>query len=212
MLAAGAAWGVYSVRGQSAGDPLRVTAGNFLRAIPMSVGLSACLLGSASADSIGVIAALASGALASGLGYAIWYTATFCVRAARLSSTKGAGWLRRRHRLAWRADDDSLLCRRRGWRISVGESAARICIKKWARLPALQSDDAQENRRDQFFLPAASHHRASADWSALYRGSSRASAISLERLPPCRRFLDGALISCLRLPILSMVSPYRHCW
>lgn len=74
MLAAGAAWGVYSVRGQSAGDPLQVTAGNFLRAIPMSLGLSACLLGSVSADSVGVIAALASGALASGLGYAIWYT------------------------------------------------------------------------------------------------------------------------------------------
>ncbi len=74
MLAAGAAWGVYSVRGQSAGDPLQVTAGNFLRAIPMSLGLGACLLGSASADGIGVIAALASGALASGLGYAIWYT------------------------------------------------------------------------------------------------------------------------------------------
>jgi len=74
MLAAGAAWGVYSVRGQSAGDPLRVTAGNFLRAIPLSVGLSVCLLGTVSADSVGVIAALASGALASGLGYAIWYT------------------------------------------------------------------------------------------------------------------------------------------
>jgi len=74
MLAAGAAWGVYSVRGQTAGDPLQVTAGNFLRAIPMSVGLSACLLGSFSADSVGFIAALASGALASGLGYAIWYT------------------------------------------------------------------------------------------------------------------------------------------
>jgi drug/metabolite transporter (DMT)-like permease len=74
MLAAGAAWGIYSVRGRSAGDPLRVTAGNFLRAIPMSAALSLCLFGSASADSAGVMAALASGALASGLGYAIWYT------------------------------------------------------------------------------------------------------------------------------------------
>jgi len=74
MLAAGAAWGIYSVRGRSAGDPLRVTAGNFLRAIPMSAALSLCLLDSASADSAGVIAALASGALASGLGYAVWYT------------------------------------------------------------------------------------------------------------------------------------------
>lgn len=74
MLAAGAAWGIYSVRGQSAGDPLKVTAGNFLRAIPMCAGLSVWLLGSISADVAGIIAALASGALASGLGYAIWYT------------------------------------------------------------------------------------------------------------------------------------------
>lgn len=74
MLAAGAAWGIYSVRGQSAGDPLKVTAGNFLRAIPMCAGLSVWLLGSISTDAAGIIAALASGALASGLGYAIWYT------------------------------------------------------------------------------------------------------------------------------------------
>jgi drug/metabolite transporter (DMT)-like permease len=53
---------------------LKVTAGNFLRALPMSAGLSAYLLGSISADAAGIAAALASGALASGLGYAIWYT------------------------------------------------------------------------------------------------------------------------------------------
>lgn len=74
MLAAGVAWGVYSVRGQSAGDPLQVTAGNFLRAAPMSVGVSLWMLGSVAAEPAGIAAAVASGALASGLGYAIWYT------------------------------------------------------------------------------------------------------------------------------------------
>ena len=74
MLGAGVAWGVYSVRGRGAGDPLQVTADNFLRAAPMGAGLGLLMIGSASADVGGVIAALASGALASGLGYAIWYS------------------------------------------------------------------------------------------------------------------------------------------
>lgn len=78
MLGAGVAWGVYSLRGKSGGDPTRVTAGNFLRAVPIAVALSAfsaLTLNAASLDSAGVCYALASGALASGVGYAIWYTA-----------------------------------------------------------------------------------------------------------------------------------------
>lgn len=75
MLCAGVAWGIYSLRGKSAGDPLKVTAGNFIRAAPMAVALSVLLLGSASLDPAGVGYAFLSGALASGVGYAIWYTA-----------------------------------------------------------------------------------------------------------------------------------------
>lgn len=75
MLGAGVAWGVYSLRGKSAGDPLQVTAGNFIRAAPMAAVLGLAYLGEASIDFAGVGYALASGALASGLGYAIWYTA-----------------------------------------------------------------------------------------------------------------------------------------
>lgn len=75
MLAAGIAWGVYSLRGKGAGDPTRVTAGNFLRAALFTVGLSAIMLPWASIDSAGFWYAVASGALASGIGYAIWYTA-----------------------------------------------------------------------------------------------------------------------------------------
>lgn len=75
MLGAGVAWGVYSLRGRGAGDPLRASAGNFLRAAPLALALSALLLGRASLDPAGVGYAVASGALTSGIGYAIWYTA-----------------------------------------------------------------------------------------------------------------------------------------
>lgn len=77
MLMAGAAWGVYSIRGKGAGDATRVTAGNFLRAVPFAIVLSALSLlplAEARLDAAGVAYALASGAITSGLGYAIWYT------------------------------------------------------------------------------------------------------------------------------------------
>jgi drug/metabolite transporter (DMT)-like permease len=75
MLGAGVAWGIYSLRGKGGGDPTRVTAGNFLRAVPIAAALSLLLHEGASVDSAGFWYALASGALASGIGYAIWYTA-----------------------------------------------------------------------------------------------------------------------------------------
>jgi drug/metabolite transporter (DMT)-like permease len=75
MLGAGLAWGIYSLRGKGGGDATRVTAGNFLRAVPIAAALSLLLHEGASLDSAGFWYALASGALASGIGYAIWYTA-----------------------------------------------------------------------------------------------------------------------------------------
>jgi drug/metabolite transporter (DMT)-like permease len=75
MLGAGIAWGIYSLRGKRGGDPLKVTAGNFLRAAPMALILSLYLLRNASPDPAGLGYAFLSGALASGVGYAIWYTA-----------------------------------------------------------------------------------------------------------------------------------------
>jgi len=74
MIGAGIAWGVYSLRGKGAGDPTRVTAGNFLRAVPATLLLSLLMIDFVSIDVAGVAYAIASGALASGLGYAIWYT------------------------------------------------------------------------------------------------------------------------------------------
>ena len=82
MLGAGIAWGIYSLRGKGSGDPLRATAGNFLRAVPMAVVLSAVMLRSANLDGVGVLYAVLSGAIASGLGYAVWYTALPSLKAA----------------------------------------------------------------------------------------------------------------------------------
>lgn len=73
MLCSGLAWGIYSLRGKGAGNPTRVTAGNFLRAVPMALALSLTMIDKSSLDGAGVGYAIASGALASGLGYAIWY-------------------------------------------------------------------------------------------------------------------------------------------
>jgi drug/metabolite transporter (DMT)-like permease len=75
MLGAGVAWGIYSLRGKSAGDPLQVTAGNFIRAAVIALVPSVLLWNKASLDLAGVFYACLSGALASGVGYAIWYTA-----------------------------------------------------------------------------------------------------------------------------------------
>jgi len=75
MLGAGAAWGVYSLRAKGAGDPTRVTAGNFLRAAPIAAVLSVLMFDRTSLDQAGFWYAVSSGALASGIGYAIWYTA-----------------------------------------------------------------------------------------------------------------------------------------
>jgi drug/metabolite transporter (DMT)-like permease len=74
MLVAGVAWGIYSLRGKGAGDPTRVTAGNFLRAVPVAAVLSLLMLDHASLDRAGFWYAVSSGAVASGIGYAIWYT------------------------------------------------------------------------------------------------------------------------------------------
>ena len=75
MLSAGVAWGVYSLRGKRAGDPTKVTASNFLLAVPIAAALSVLMHDVASLDTAGIWYAIASGALASGIGYAIWYTA-----------------------------------------------------------------------------------------------------------------------------------------
>jgi len=88
MLGAGVAWGVYSLRGKGAGDPTRVTAGNFLRAVPIAAALSVLMYEGASLDSAGFWYAVSSGALASGIGYAIWYTALPALKATNAATVQ----------------------------------------------------------------------------------------------------------------------------
>jgi drug/metabolite transporter (DMT)-like permease len=72
MAVAGLGWGVYSLAGRGATDPLAATAWNFLLSAPLvlPLGLAA---GVASPDPVGVVLAVVSGAVTSGLGYALWY-------------------------------------------------------------------------------------------------------------------------------------------
>jgi len=75
MLAAGFAWGVYSIRGRGCADPAGATAANFARSVPMALALSALCYRQSAFDSLGAVYALVSGAIASGIGYAVWYSA-----------------------------------------------------------------------------------------------------------------------------------------
>jgi len=88
MLGAGVAWGIYSLRGGGAGDPIKVTAGNFLRAVPVTVVLSVVMIKGASLDNAGFWYAVASGAAASGVGYAIWYKAIPLLKASNAATVQ----------------------------------------------------------------------------------------------------------------------------
>lgn len=73
MAIAGVAWGVYSLRGRGAAAPARMTAGNFLRASPMALVVVGAAYASVSVTPSGVLLALVSGVVTSGLGYVLWY-------------------------------------------------------------------------------------------------------------------------------------------
>jgi drug/metabolite transporter (DMT)-like permease len=88
MLGAGVAWGIYSLRGKGAGDPISATAGNFLRAVPLAALFSITLFPWARVDRAGLVYAIISGAFASGLGYVIWYTALSGLKAASAATVQ----------------------------------------------------------------------------------------------------------------------------
>jgi drug/metabolite transporter (DMT)-like permease len=73
MVGAGIAWGIYSLRGRGVTDPTIETAGNFIRSIPFALIISLLCYSNINIDISGVMYAVASGAIASGLGYATWY-------------------------------------------------------------------------------------------------------------------------------------------
>lgn len=80
MVTAGVAWGIYTLRARGAGDPTRVTASNFLLASIPAALIAVAFFARASLDFTGILLAAGSGALASGLGYAVWYAALKQIR------------------------------------------------------------------------------------------------------------------------------------
>ena len=93
MLGAGAAWGVYSLRGRTTRpgqtpDALAMTCGNFVRTLPMAIALSAATLPWMHLDSTGLALAVASGAVTSGLGYVVWYRALPALRATHAATVQ----------------------------------------------------------------------------------------------------------------------------
>ncbi len=75
MLLSGVAWGLYSLLGRTGSDPLAISSGNFVRAIAFAALLAAIFHTDLRLDVPGLIYAVLSGAVASGIGYAIWYSA-----------------------------------------------------------------------------------------------------------------------------------------
>jgi drug/metabolite transporter (DMT)-like permease len=88
MGSAGVAWGVYSLRGRGAKDPMSATTDNFVLSIPMVLLLAAVSHQSIDISTRGALLAVASGAIASGVGYAIWYTALRGLSATRAASVQ----------------------------------------------------------------------------------------------------------------------------
>jgi drug/metabolite transporter (DMT)-like permease len=89
MVAAGVAWGLYSLRGRGVTDPLATTAGNFARTIPIAAILAvvAVVVGARTSPR-GIVLAIASGGIASGLGYSLWYAAVPALGATRAAAVQ----------------------------------------------------------------------------------------------------------------------------
>lgn len=90
MAVAGIAWGVYSLRGRGVADPLAATAGNFMRAAPFALLMSVVFIAGfhAHASEAGIVLAIASGAITSGIGYVVWYAALRKLTAMRAATVQ----------------------------------------------------------------------------------------------------------------------------
>jgi drug/metabolite transporter (DMT)-like permease len=103
MAIAGVAWGLYSLRGRGVPDPLGASTANFARALPLAILLGLIFAARLHADPTGVLLAVLSGALTSGIGYVVWYAALRGLTALRaavvqlsvpvLAACGGALWL-----------------------------------------------------------------------------------------------------------------------
>lgn len=89
MAGAGISWGLYSLRGRGISRPLAATTGNFARSVPFAVLLGA--VGAALGPHVtilGIALAIASGAVASGLGYSLWYAVVPALGATRAAAVQ----------------------------------------------------------------------------------------------------------------------------
>ena len=75
MIASGISWAGYSLLGRGTKDPIKATAGNFLRTVPLAALLFLTQQAGTSVDHTGALYAVVSGAITSGLGYVLWYAA-----------------------------------------------------------------------------------------------------------------------------------------
>jgi drug/metabolite transporter (DMT)-like permease len=85
MTIAGIAWGIYTLKGKDSANPLSDTTYNFMRSLPLVLILALLRFQSADISSKGVVLAILSGGITSGIGYTIWYSAL-----RRLSITQAA--------------------------------------------------------------------------------------------------------------------------
>lgn len=88
MAVAGVSWGFYSLLGRGAADPLQATARNFAYSVPLVLAVSLFFQGDFSISANGLLLAVASGALASGCGYVIWYAALPGLTATRAATVQ----------------------------------------------------------------------------------------------------------------------------
>lgn len=75
MMCAGISWGFYTIRGKGSANPLADTTGNFIRAVPFVLVSALPFIFQNNFSTSGILYAVLSGAIASGIGYAVWYAA-----------------------------------------------------------------------------------------------------------------------------------------
>lgn len=88
MVVAGVAWGFYSLLGRGSRDPVAYTAVNFIRAVPLVIGVSMVSLSSLHLSYRGIGLAMLSGVFASGVGYSLWYAALKGLTATRAATVQ----------------------------------------------------------------------------------------------------------------------------
>jgi drug/metabolite transporter (DMT)-like permease len=88
MAIAGISWGFYSLLGRTATDPMESTAYNFICSVPLALGASLVFAGDFEVTATGALLAAVSGAVASGLGYFVWYAALRGLTAIRAATVQ----------------------------------------------------------------------------------------------------------------------------